>query len=270
MQKPFINAVVGKGRRESLSSRSQPTRVNSSASSALSEAGEFLDVGAGDEAVLARADDQARGLRGGDLVERGGQLLERLAREGVRRSPLPVESRARRAPGGPCPSGSASSERLHQHRAAQPAADADRGDAAPGVVALERLAAGAARCARPKRRPDGRAPPRRRRRSDLSSSSAPSAPSRPSCVAAVGLVLPGGEAGEHLRREGLVDLPVVEVVEPEAMALQDRRRGVHRPQAHLRRVEARPLASRRCARAARGRGARPPPRRRGSARRRRR
>jgi len=37
MQKPLISAVVGKGRRESFSNRSQPKRVNASASSALSK-----------------------------------------------------------------------------------------------------------------------------------------------------------------------------------------------------------------------------------------
>src|SRR5437588_4532218 len=58
---------------------------------------------------------------------------------------------------------------------------------------------------------------------------------------AVLVVLPRREAAEYLRGEGLVDLPVIEVVQPQAVALQDRRRRVHRPKAHLRRVEPRPL-----------------------------
>src|SRR5688572_16360405 len=57
---------------------------------------------------------------------------------------------------------------------------------------------------------------------------------------AVFLVLPRRQAAQHLRRESLVDLPVVEVVEAEAVALEDRRRRMHRAEAHLRRVEAGP------------------------------
>jgi len=60
-------------------------------------------------------------------------------------------------------------------------------------------------------------------------------------VAAVLLVLPRREAAEHLRGEGLVDFPIVEVIQAQAMALQDRRRRVHRPEAHLRRIEAGPF-----------------------------
>src|SRR5258708_21313826 len=63
----------------------------------------------------------------------------------------------------------------------------------------------------------------------------------PKLFPAVLVVLPRGEAAENLRRESLVDLPVVEIVQAEAVALENRRRGVHRPEAHLRRVEARPL-----------------------------
>ena len=60
--------------------------------------------------------------------------------------------------------------------------------------------------------------------------------------AAVLLVLPRREAAEHLRGEGLVDLPVVEVVQAEVVALEDRRRRVHRAEAHLRRDRGRPIA----------------------------
>src|SRR6266850_2784529 len=63
----------------------------------------------------------------------------------------------------------------------------------------------------------------------------------PQFLAAILVVAPCGEAAEHLRRERLVDLPVVEVVQAEAVALQDRRGGVDRPESHLRRIEPRPL-----------------------------
>jgi hypothetical protein len=54
--------------------------------------------------------------------------------------------------------------------------------------------------------------------------------------------LPGGETAEHLRGEGLVDFPQVDVVEGELMPLQDRRRRMHRAEPHLRRVKAGPVA----------------------------
>ncbi len=74
---------------------------------------------------------------------------------------------------------------------------------------------------------------------------------------AVLLVLPRGEAAQHLRGEGLVDLPVVDAIQLEAVALQDRRGGMHRAEAHLRRIEARPLRSRGCGRWAAGRASSP-------------
>src|SRR5207248_7920284 len=66
-------------------------------------------------------------------------------------------------------------------------------------------------------------------------------PIEPELLAAVPLVFPGGEAAEHLRRERLVDLPVVEIVEAEPMALEDRRRRMHGSEPHLRRIEPRPF-----------------------------
>ena len=60
-------------------------------------------------------------------------------------------------------------------------------------------------------------------------------------VAAVGIILPRSDAAEHLRRERFVDLPRVEIVQAEAMPLQERRRRMHRAEAHLRRIECRPL-----------------------------
>ena len=58
---------------------------------------------------------------------------------------------------------------------------------------------------------------------------------------AILLIFPRREAAEHLRREGLVDLPVIQIVEAEAVALEDRGGGVHRSEAHLRRIESRPF-----------------------------
>src|SRR5260370_24755900 len=58
---------------------------------------------------------------------------------------------------------------------------------------------------------------------------------------AVLVVFPGREAAKHLRGEGLVDLPAIEVVQPEPGALQDRRYRMHRSKTHLPRSEARPL-----------------------------
>src|SRR5262249_57808080 len=60
-------------------------------------------------------------------------------------------------------------------------------------------------------------------------------------LAAVLVLVPRRQTAEDLRGERLVDLPAVEVVELEIVALQYRRRGVHGTEAHLRRVEPRPL-----------------------------
>src|SRR6266849_903007 len=60
-------------------------------------------------------------------------------------------------------------------------------------------------------------------------------------LAAVFVFLPRREAGEHLGCERFVDFPGIEVVELELVALEYRRRRMHGPEAHLRRVEARPL-----------------------------
>ena len=64
---------------------------------------------------------------------------------------------------------------------------------------------------------------------------------QPELLAAIGFVLPGREAAEHLRGEGFVDFPIVEIVQTDAVALEDRRRGMHRTEAHLRRIETGPF-----------------------------
>src|SRR5882672_5045511 len=60
-------------------------------------------------------------------------------------------------------------------------------------------------------------------------------------LAAVLVLFPRSEAAEHLRRERFVDLPGIEVVELQSVALEYRRRRMYRSETHLRRVQARPL-----------------------------
>ena len=60
--------------------------------------------------------------------------------------------------------------------------------------------------------------------------------------AAITLVRHGREAGQDLGGEGLVDLPVSDLMDTESVALEERRHGVYRTEAHLARVQARPLA----------------------------
>src|SRR5581483_4891717 len=100
---------------------------------------------------------------------------------------------------------------LDHHRAAQAAADADRGHAALAFRALEDVQqvqhdarAGSA----------DRMAERDRAAVDVELLGVEPAHGavQPELLAAVALVLPRGEAAEHLRGEGLVDLPGVEVV----------------------------------------------------------
>src|SRR3954468_18629929 len=64
---------------------------------------------------------------------------------------------------------------------------------------------------------------------------------QPKLLAAVALVLPRGEAAEHLGGERFVDFPVIEVVQAEPLAFEDRGRRVNRSEAHLRRIESGPF-----------------------------
>ena len=61
-------------------------------------------------------------------------------------------------------------------------------------------------------------------------------------LAAERVVLPGRQAGEHLRGERLVELPQPDVAEGSPCRLQDRGRAQHRAEPHDRRIERRPLA----------------------------
>src|SRR4029077_9605271 len=56
------------------------------------------------------------------------------------------------------------------------------------------------------------------------------------------VVLPGGEAAQHLRGEGLVDLPKLNVGQGQILALEDRGGAIDRTQSHYRGIERRPRA----------------------------
>src|SRR5262249_58470484 len=61
-------------------------------------------------------------------------------------------------------------------------------------------------------------------------------------LAAERVVLPGGEAAEHLRGEGFVELPQPDVAERKRMPAQERGRAQHGTEPHDRGIERRPLA----------------------------
>ena len=61
-------------------------------------------------------------------------------------------------------------------------------------------------------------------------------------LAAELVVLPGGETGQHLRGERLVQLPQLDVAELRAVPPQERGRAQHRAEPHDRRIERRPFA----------------------------
>ena len=252
--------------RASRSNVSQPRLTSASASSRRLDVAELVDVGAGDEAVrLARADDEAlRRLAPASASSTRRRILSSTAstRTCWSLAPALVEGEPREAVGVACPS----VQCLHALLVASvPSTRARPASRRPG-----------------RRRCRSHAMPRRPpvRFSTFSRCStirAPDAPTGwPSAIAppsTLSFVLveraqrarqaraprgryfvarPRAQAGEHLRGERLVDFPAVEVVEAEAVALEDRRRGVHRAEAHLRRIERPPIASRRCGRSASG------------------
>src|ERR1700730_4574603 len=61
-------------------------------------------------------------------------------------------------------------------------------------------------------------------------------------VAAKVLLLPGSETSEHLGREGFVELPEIDIAQPQMVSLQEFGRRQHRPEPHDGRVERRPFA----------------------------
>src|SRR5262245_57586843 len=105
-----------------------------------------------------------------------------------------------------------SRHRLDQHGAALPAADAFGGDALPDAEALhgvdemqhDAVAARAHGMAQPDRAAVD---------VELVAVDAAGRAVKAEHLAAERVVLPGGEAGEHLRREGFVELPQADVAE---------------------------------------------------------
>src|SRR3984957_14077923 len=133
------------------------------------------------------------------------------------------------------------SHRLDQHGAALPAADAFGGDAAlqaeplHGVNEMQHdaVAARADRMADADRAAVDVEPVARDR--------AGGAVEAEHLAAELG-ILPCRETTEHLRREGFVELPQLDVAEGKLMATQQRGRAVDRAEAHDRRIERRPFA----------------------------
>ena len=120
--------------------------------------------------------------------------------------------------------------RLDQHGAALPAADAFGGDAALEAEPFHRIdemqhdaiAAGADRMAEPDRAAVD---------IELVALDRAGGPVEMQHLAAERVVLPGRQAGQHLRGERLVELPQLDIVEREPLPAQDRGRAQHRAQA---------------------------------------
>src|SRR2546423_7847655 len=252
MQKPFTMAVVGKGSSESSWNTSQPSLTN-----AIASAGDLKRVNSSTSAPAMKLSFAERMTspfgRSAPMARRAARRSSSAWREKVLAdSPsLSKVSQARRSRSisqRQCFARTCGSMRsivpplggFDEHRAAEAAADADRRHAAllPGALQCfqqmqhDARARGADRVAER----DGAAVDVQPVLIELAERAIEA-----KLLAAVLLVFPGGEAAEHLRRERLVDLPVIEIVEAEPVALEDRRRRMHRPEAHLRRIEAGPF-----------------------------
>src|SRR5262245_61056599 len=133
------------------------------------------------------------------------------------------------------------SHRLDEHGAALAAADAFGGDAladAEPLHCVDQMQHDAVAA-----RADGMAQADRTAVDvELVAGNAPGGGGKPEHFLAKGVVLPGGEAGEHLRGEGFVDLPQADVAERKRMPAQDRARAQHRAEPHDGRIERRPRA----------------------------
>src|SRR5712671_1869028 len=246
MQKPLIMAVVGKGRSCSFWNVSQPRRVKAIASAALLKlANSWISAPA---MKLSFADRMTRPLGlAAWISSRTNESCSSASRENVL-ADSPCLSKVSQA----SPSRSVSQrqclatvllsarsmayspflDRFDQHGAAQTAADADGGDAALGVVSLQCLqevkddpGAGGA----------DRVPEGDRASIDIQFAFLELAQGalQAELLATVFIVPPRRQAAEHLRGEGLVYFPVVEIVEMEAVALENGRSGVHRTEPHL-------------------------------------
>src|SRR2546428_11643130 len=252
MQKPLTIAVVGKGSSESSWNTSQPSltnaiascgdlkRVNSSTSAPAMKPSfaERMIKPFGLSAPIARSAPRSSSAAGRKKVSADSPCWSKVSR------PRPSRSFSQRR----CFASTCGSMRsiappldcLDEHRAAQAAADTDARYAALLPRAFQRLQEmqhdARAGCADRVAQGDGAAVHVQFLFIQRTKSTV-----EPQLLAAVLLVLPCGEAAEHLRRECLVDFPVIEIVEAESVALENRRRGMHRAEAHLRRIEAGPL-----------------------------
>src|SRR5688572_13287495 len=238
MQKPFTIAVVGKGRSRSCWNTSQPSLTKPSAS-----APDLKRVNSSTSAPAMKpsfAERMIRPLGFSRLIAASARLSSSSAsREKVLAdSPClskvsqtrPSRSRSQRQCFARIFASTRSMsvsplERFDQHRAAQPAADADRSHAAFRVVALQcfQQVQDDARTRCPDRMAKGNCPAIdvqlffiNRTQGAVEAELFP----------AVLLVLPCRQAAQHLRCEGFVDFPVIHLVEADAVALEDRRRRV--------------------------------------------
>src|SRR5260221_14563416 len=252
MQKPLIIAVVGKGSSQSSWNTSQPSltnaiascgdlkRVNSSTSAPAMKPSfaERMIRPFSRSAPIARSGPRSSSSAWREKVWADSPCLSKVSQTRPSRSFSQRQCFARtcgstRSIGSPL-------KCFDEHRAAQPAADADARHAFFLAGALQRLqemqhdarARGTHRMAE-----------RDRAAVDVELLFIQRAHRavETELLAAVFVVLPCGQAAQHLRGKCFVDLPVIEIVEAQAVALEDRRRRVHRAEAHLRRIEAGPL-----------------------------
>src|SRR5256885_7798279 len=252
MQKPLTIAGVGKGSSDNSWNTSQPSftnaiascgdlkRVNSSTSAPAMKLSfaERMTSPFGRSAPIARRAPRSSSSAWREKVLADSAALSKVSHARRSRSISQRQCFARTC--GSMRSIARPLGRFDQHRAAEAAADADRRHAAllPGALQCfqqmqhDARARGTDRVAER----DGAAVDVQPVLIELAERAIEA-----KLLAAVLLVFPGGEAAEHLCRERLVDLPVIEIVEAEPVALEDRRRRMHRPEAHLRRIKARPF-----------------------------
>src|SRR5512138_295646 len=240
MQKPFTIAVVGKGSSRSSWNTSQPSftnpsascgdlkRVNSTTSAPAMKLSlpEHTTRPFGFSTRIAASARPSSSSASRENVLADSPSLSKVSQASPSRSVSQRQCRvnveARSIKGMPV---YLLSQRFHEHSAAEAAADADARDAALRVVALQRLE---------KVQDDARARSAHRMAErdratvdvELLLVQIPQGTIESELLTAVFFVAPGGEAAEHLGSEGLVDLPVVEVVQAEAVAPEDRRGGV--------------------------------------------
>src|SRR2546430_5025103 len=252
MQKPLTIAVVGKGSSESSWNTSQPSltnaiascgdlkRVNSSTSAPAMKPSfaERMIKPFGFSAPIARSAPRSSSSAWREKVLADSPCLSKVSHTSPSRSFSQRQCFARTC--GSMRSIASPLDCFDEHRAAKAAADADARHAAllsrafQGFQKVKHDAR--SRCAHRMAERNGAAV-----HVQLALVQRTHRAIEAQLFAAVLLVLPRREAAEHLRGERLVDLPVIEIVEAEAVALEDRRRRMHRTEAHLCRIEPGPF-----------------------------